>query len=1085
MRALRLAAGVLAATTLLVRTALAAAPAVPAAPGFDVAPFALPDCAPGECWFEEPRDIVRLEVRFRTAPPAVVGVSYLRKTWPQVRLETARAVEDPCGFGWMPVDDWFNGRWQAAAVDVRPGDPGSVSVTFRGLAAEFPEEVGYDVAYRRTLGIRLEVPDPEAIAQVRVFTASPAATSRLRVELDAGRRTPGRRLDVDGYNALVTDAGAVRGVRAAGTGVELLPEAERSFELGLAHMRPAQPFGNDEGLVTFALDEDTFTVSLPALAEEGPAWYAEQGVYVALAGDTTRFADYRRRNAGERTLNQRVRERREQTYAGACNGQPRPHPVSTNLGWPHHRHRFRVEANGDLVLHRWNVTSLPAADTARFLADGDARLFLGLERAAIVARFADPPPRLACNVRAQDGGIVVEQRSLAVPLADGGGTDVIVALVRLRFTNRGDTAATAELPLAYSHRSGRSENAYAGEWQDDRLVPRSERDSLSVAGALLLSRWRGRPVVRARWEGGMTREPRGREVVFRRRLPPGGSCELLLKVPFLALERPGELAALAGLRFDRAERDAAEAWRRLARAGARLWCPQPQLAALHEAHPQHVAINDAFLPDGSGLVNTSVGTSTYGNFANEACMVVHELDQRGLHDEARRRLEVWIRFQGTARQPGNFTDWDGMYFGAGGFEQGDYNQHHGWVLWCLAEHYVLTGDAAWLGRVAPSLVAGCDWVSRQRRNTRGPLPHSRGWERGFLPAGSLEDVTDFHYWLSTNALTWRGVHAAAEALAAIGHPAAGRLRREAAAYRDDLVRGFETARRRAPLVRLRDGRWVPHYPARLYRRGRDVGWIREVLEGPVHLLTSGLFDPRGPQAGWILDDYQDNLYVRPPFGYPLADFDADWYDRGGFSIQPNLLAGLVPHLDRDEPELFLRMFFNAWCACYRDEINAMVEHPNPELGYSSAAHFKTSDQANAVAWLRATLVYENAEVLHLGRALPREWMAAGRPCGTSGVATRYGVVGVEYRAAADRRRVTATLDLRLRAAPPALLVRFRHPDGLPLRAVKVDGVASDRFDPGRNDVDVTGRGGRVVVEAEFQPRPALPGRRNPGRAATV
>ena len=57
-----------------------------------------------------------------------------------------------------------------------------------------------------------------------------------------------------------------------------------------------------------------------------------------------------------------------------------------------------------------------------------------------------------------------------------------------------------------------------------------------------------------------------------------------------------------------------------------------------------------------------------------------------------------------------------------------------------------------------------------------------------------------------------------------------------------------------------------------------------------------------------------------------------WFDRGGFSMQPNLLAGLLPHLDRDEPEIYLWMFFNAWGACYREEINAMVEHPLPVLG---------------------------------------------------------------------------------------------------------------------------------------------------------
>ena len=51
-----------------------------------------------------------------------------------------------------------------------------------------------------------------------------------------------------------------------------------------------------------------------------------------------------------------------------------------------------------------------------------------------------------------------------------------------------------------------------------------------------------------------------------------------------------------------------------------------------------------------------------------------------------------------------------------------------------------------------------------RGATLPPEPHSRGWERGFLAAGALEDVDVYFYWLSTNALTWRGLNSAAEAL---------------------------------------------------------------------------------------------------------------------------------------------------------------------------------------------------------------------------------------------------------------------------------------------------------------------------------
>jgi hypothetical protein len=417
---------------------------------------------------------------------------------------------------------------------------------------------------------------------------------------------------------------------------------------------------------------------------------------------------------------------------------------------------------------------------------------------------------------------------------------------------------------------------------------------------------------------------------------------------------------------------------------------------------------------------------------------------------------------------GAFTDHDGVYYGSGGFEGGSsYVQHHGWVLWTIAEHYFLTGDAGWFRAAADSVLAAVDWIARQRRQTMAELPHSRGVERGLLPAGGLEDATDYGYWIATDALTWRGVRHAAEALRAVGHPQAERVRREADDYRRDLLRAVKTASAEAPLVRLRDARWVPHFPSRLYRRGRDIGWIREVLGGSIYLLLSGLYDPASDEASWILDDYEDNRYVRPPYGYPIVDVEQGLFDRGGFSIQPNLVAGLIPHLERDEPELYLRMFFNAWAACYREEINAMVEHPLPELGFANSAHPKTSDEANAVLWLRSMFVCAVGDVLHLGRAIPRAWLKPREEIWAEGVATPFGRVGVRYRAEADARRIMAEADLRLRRTPGRVLVRFRHPSGQRIRSVRVNGRPHRAFDPIKGDVDVTGMSGKLTVEARY------------------
>jgi hypothetical protein len=1037
---------------------------------FDISPFALPGTVPSELRFEEPRDVVRVVVRFVSAAPRRARVSYLRRTWPHRRVELGRDVEDPFSFGWMPADDWFNGSWQTAAARLRRLSPNRLEATFRGLASELPDAGDYDVPFRRTLGLRIDCRRPEEVGGISAYTTSPGTRTRLRVELDAGRRTPGGRMVVSGYNAAVERILASRGVVAEGSTLRLGRARRRSFELLIRHMRPAHRYCNDDGHVSFGLDGETFTISLSALRDAGPIWFAERGFFIACADDTTSFADYRRRIRPLRTVAAEVLGGREQSYARAYHGQPRPHPTGYNIGWKHARQKFRVELNGDLVLHRFNVARIPASDTARFRNEGDGRFFFGLERWVSVSRCADPAPVPAYNVHVRRGGVHLEQRCFAVPLLPGAAPApdaTVVAMVRFRFRNTGSRPEEARLHLAYSSQAQRSHNRPGhGAEQDDRLVPLAPRQRLAARAGQVLGTWRGRRIVRCAYETTMRGEPCDSGLVFRRRLRPGASCQLVLKVPFVAPDGAAELRALKVLDFDRSEAQMRRFWQRQCARGAQVSTPEPHLDELHAAHPAHVQITDAAMPDDPALVNTSVGTSTYGNFSNESCMIVHDLDERGLAQEARRRLAVWVRYQGTAAQPGNFSDYDGMYFGAGGFESGAYNQHHGWVLWCLAEHYFLTGDAAWLRRIAASLLAGCDWVFRQRRHTLAAQGPSRGWERGFLPAGSLEDVQDFHYWLSTNALTWRGVDRAAAALEAAGHAQAARIRREADAYRRDLIRGFETMRQHAPLVRLRDGRWVPHYPSRLYCRGRDVGWIREVLEGSIYLLLSGLYDPRSRRGRWILDDYLDNRYMQPPYGYRI-DPATHWFCRGGFSCQPNLLAGLLPHLARDEPEVFLWMFFNAWCACYREEIGAMVEHPAPVLGYDNAATFKTSDQANAVAWLRYMFVWADGEQLHLGRAVPRQWLADGAEIGATGVCTRFGRVGVTYTSRAARGRIDARVDLSLRRRPGSIRVRFRHPEARPIRSVTVNGRRHGRYDPRRGDVDITGCRGTLLVRARY------------------
>ena len=208
--------------------------------------------------------------------------------------------------------------------------------------------------------------------------------------------------------------------------------------------------------------------------------------------------------------------------------------------------------------------------------------------------------------------------------------------------------------------------------------------------------------------------------------------------------------------------------------------------------------------------------------------------------------------------------------------------------------------------------------------------------------------------------------------------------------------------------------------------------------------------------------------MSPPYGYAIVDQENDWYSRGGFSIQPNLLAGLMPYLDRDEPEVYLWMFFNAWVACYREEINAMVEHPYPELGYANTAHPKTSDEANAVMWLRYMFVYGNHDGLYLGRAIPRAWFAPahahrpgerGNPVGRR---ERHST-SLSTRSTRSARRST----LKLTDQAPRTVVRFRHPGNKPIVGVTINGREHKAFDAAKQDVDLTGLDGSLEIVVRF------------------
>lgn len=1037
------------------------------APGeaFDAAPFAAtvleePGSSYGVSW-GEPRKVRRLEIEFDPGaafPPAEkLRVQYWHKTW-DGRPDPIQAETGVARAGWTPTDDWTNGAWKEADARVRmDGQRWSCEFAPTG-EREFKGLGQPGVSYRKTLKIRV-VAD-QGLPRVRRFRALTDAVCRpLTVRIVWGQpAAPGLRFEGGNPGRFEIFNGTVRAVRphqdprvTVGSDLRFVLPAgtQGGIEADLlVAVDPARD-SYDRTIVTVRTEHNPFSFAAAEVARGDRILVDDLGALAVRGDDAITVEGFRhaRREFPGRSVYDRVFEAEEQTLARAWNDMPLKHPLYFVHGLPGNRNAMRQDPNGEVAITgigRWFHLPRSGKDTDRKGWQGEY-LTLG---------FGFPPAdRRAGRELLEgylpllrtwwvDGPVFYEQETildkLDPDLSDIRVDDPTVLLVRVRVVNTsGSEAGTARLRLT-SHAGGSERLSVEG----DRVTASSD------AG----KRFRYLFKTGGRGTLGQT----GDAVEWSLELAPGQSHELRMAIPSITLAGPEEIAALGKRGFEADSRRVCEFWRRLTARGTQIETPEPWLNGLYKAVLRHVEVNcvrDAQAP----RRYARVATFSYGVFPNESVMMISDLDHRGFHEAARECLQAFLDFQGTVPLPGNFQSSDGIFYGAGGYEHVGYNKHHGYVMWNMADHWWHTRDRQWMDGAAPKLVKACDWVTRERRATTTQAPGgARPIEYGFLPAGGLEDVQDYWYWLATNVNTVWGFDALAAALADYGHPDAPRLVNDAKAYHDDVVRGLTESRVRTPVVRLRDGTYVPKYPSHLHERGRSVGWIRETLEGSLFLLIHGLVPPDAPEAAWILKDYEDNLYISDAYGYSIPVFDRFWFSRGGFSMQANLLDGPIPYLYRDEVKHCLRAYFNGFASAFYPEIRMCNEHSNPELGYPAGDHFKSSDEANLTSWLRLMFVREKKPDLYLGQAIPRYWLAEGRRVGIERAASHFGPLSLWITSHADQGEIRATLTPPERNRPRTIYLRLRHPQGKPIQGVTVNGKDHDKFDAAKEWIVLPG-----------------------------
>ncbi len=1044
----------------------------PGAP-FDIAPFGFrtadaKDAAHGIRW-AEPRKIRRVVVEFDEGQVpsdfAELGLQYWHRVW--------NGMADPLivergagGVGWDAMDDWTNGRWVTAKSRIEKG-PDGYEFTFAPTSSDEIENIeDRGVSYRKTLAIRVCNMGASVPSRFCVYTDS--VCKPLRVRMRFGRpeemafrkdQAEAGRLEV--FNGRAVAVRGIDGVAIRDHEWTLKQSCDGVVEADLLMAVDPVDSRYDRTIVTVRSGTRPFSFAADEVARGGRILVDDLGVLVTGGDDSISLDAYRdalRREFGGQTVYDRVAAEDEQTLSRAWNDMPLKRPLYFVHGLPGNRNTMRQHPNGEIEVTsvgRWFQVQRSPRDTKRKFWDGD-RLrisfgFPGSELRGGRELLEGYLPVL--RTWWQEGPLYYEQKTVltAPQLKDIALDTPTVLLMQVRVVNTSDSQEAGAALRFGTDAQGR-----------EKLVLKGKR-VLTASGAGERLRF----LVNARGQGDLAQD--GRIVTWTASLKPGQSTILHLVIPSITLATDNEIEPVSKLDFDAEVTRICAFWRELTTQGAQITTPEPWLNDFYKSHLRHLLVN-CFKELDTEYLHAHVGTFHYGVYPNESVMMISDLDRRGYHDQARRNYDAFLHYQGTVSMPGNFKSAEGQFYGAGGHETGGYNKSHGYVMWGMAQHWWFTRDREWMDKAAPGLVKSCEWVIRERQTTMAARPDgSRPLEYGWLPAGSLEDVTDYWHWLATNSATVWGFRALADALADAGHPEGKHLQQEAKAYYDDFMHGITESRILCPVVRLRDGTYVPKIPSRLYERGRAHGWLRETLEGPLFLPAYGLLAPDAPETKWVLKDYEDNLYISDRYGYSIPAYDAFWFSRGGFSMQANLLDGPLPYLWRDDVKHYIRAYFNGFASAFYPEIRLCNEHSLPELGYPRGDHFKTSDEAQSTYWLRLMFVNERGRDLYLGQAIPRYWLANGNRIGIERAASHFGPLSIQWESRVAEGIVKVTLSPPPRNRPETIYLRIRHPQGKLLQSVLLNGKTYDKIDREKEWIVLPGTvAGRQEIVAHYQ-----------------
>ncbi len=1003
-----------------------------------------------EIWFSEPREISAVKIRsngnLSLSKEYIKEVDYWRATWPANRPDP-NVIRGSGRSGWISQDDWFRGVWQRADFEVEIENHES-RILFNDLSInELPSEK-YSTRIRRTLKLKIiftNIVDLDKdIDAMNIFTLSSLSHHQLTIIISPNNPDFASNIDVRMFNGFFSDGTISKQVRT-----------NSIFDIFGRIPSHSEDFDRTLLMIYNSAHTPLFSVALEDIKKDGFVAVLDYGIIIidasTLISKDLEYDTFTSKLKGQTVL-QRVREIPERCLESALLEFREKRIFYAPIGLEGVRAKGAITPEGFFSVASQFIRKVQGPDSNKLYwnsdynqiqffwsVDSDFNFSQGIPlwmKKPIIRGYRDNFPVFETKW-APHPYLEIQQSVFAtIPEINDGSVmpkadSIPIGMFRYKVLNR--DVQTHRIFL--SIKIGSLASLFPDSVILDSIFDEVRSESLEHHSDCFEISWKRREKVK-NIQNEYKMVVKGKELKIDKTegnlfilsfvVDSHSEYSLNFAIPFLYIS---DSACFYMLDFETEREKILKYWNRRVSNSSQVDVPDKELTMFYAKHLWHILMtNDREI--GAENVIGRVGTMGYGCYANEVCMIAMDLDRRGRFEDARRILETFIKYQSTAGLDGDYEDIEGVYFGAGGYEMGKgYNQNHGFVLWAIADHILLSNDFAWFQSMIPSVLKACAWIESEIAQYTEKISgiEKRGWKmaenydflgKGLMPPGGVEDITDYWFWLSTNAYTYYGLFHIALLLDLMKHPQAPNIKMLALALRTSIIKSFTLARARNPVVKLRNGEYVPHTPCHVHRRGRGFGWIQEVLEGAIHLIRTGLISPESKEGRWIVEDLEDNCYLSSEFGYPLIgeEFDQYWYRRGGFSMQPFLLCNHYVYLLMGEKKPFLRAMFNAFAVDYREDTKLFTEHPLPTMLDWFGHSFKTSDEAQCTTTLRSMFAmeicssyeYENqkseslfsfrvADTLLLLSGIPDYWYRAEKGFSCKKLPTFFGFIdSIEY-----------------------------------------------------------------------------------------